>query len=94
MGTSDDGHDTSCLTSDIDGWRMYLCKGSHNQSNFLTKAVGGAPFAADRNYAMGIQEAKKQFLSLEYLGHFVPAGRLSQRCDSHSVAVFGRTDFG
>ena len=25
MGTPDDGHDTACLTSDIDGWRMYLC---------------------------------------------------------------------
>ena len=34
-------------------------KGSLNHSNFLTKAVGGAPFAADRNYAMIIHEAKQ-----------------------------------
>ena len=29
-------------------------KGSLNRSNFLTKPVGGAPFAADRAYALGI----------------------------------------
>ena len=28
-------------------------KGSLNPSNFLTKAVGGASFAADRAYALG-----------------------------------------
>jgi hypothetical protein len=30
-----------------------LVKGSRNRSNFLTKPVGGAPFAADRDYALG-----------------------------------------
>ena len=30
-----------------------LVKGSANRSNFLTKPVGGAPFAADRDYALG-----------------------------------------
>ena len=33
--------------------RVVLIKGSANRSNFLTKAVGGAPFAADRTYALG-----------------------------------------
>ena len=33
---------------------VVLVKGSANRSNFLTKAVGGAPFAADRAYALGI----------------------------------------
>jgi hypothetical protein len=32
---------------------VVLVKGSRNRSNFLTKPVGGAPFAADRDYAMG-----------------------------------------
>ena len=42
----------------IDEKRMYvrLVKGSLNRSNFLTKAVGGAPFAADRAYSMGMRE--------------------------------------
>jgi hypothetical protein len=42
----------------IDEKRMYvrLVKGSLNRSNFLTKAVGGAPFAADRAYSMGVRE--------------------------------------
>ena len=42
----------------IDEKRMYvrLIKGSLNRSNFLTKAVGGAPFAADRAYSMGVRE--------------------------------------
>jgi hypothetical protein len=35
--------------------RVQLLKGSLNRSNFLTKAVGGAPFAADRDYAMGVK---------------------------------------
>ena len=34
-------------------------KGSLNHSNFLTKAVEGAPFAADRSYAMGVLEVKQ-----------------------------------
>ena len=42
----------------IDEKRMYvrLVKGSLNCSNFLPKAVGGAPFAADRSYSMGMRE--------------------------------------
>lgn len=41
----------------IDEKRMTvkLVKGSLNRSNFLTKAVGGAAFAADRAYAMGMR---------------------------------------
>ena len=34
--------------------RVELIKGSLNHSNFLTKAVGGAAFNADRAYALGI----------------------------------------
>ena len=37
--------------------KLLQVKGSLNHSNFLTKAVGGAPFAADRNYSMGIRGA-------------------------------------
>ena len=33
--------------------RVALVKGSSNRSNFLTKPVGGASFAADRTYALG-----------------------------------------
>ena len=33
---------------------MILVKGVNNPANFLTKAVGGKPFAADRAYAMGL----------------------------------------
>ena len=32
-----------------------LVMGSLNRSSFLTKAVGGAPFADERAYAMGMQ---------------------------------------
>ena len=37
--------------------KLLQVKGSLNHSNFLTKAVGGAPFAADRSYAMGVRTA-------------------------------------
>ena len=30
-------------------------KGAHNPSNFLTKAVGGASYARDREYVMGLR---------------------------------------
>ena len=33
---------------------VILVKGVNNPANFLTKAVGGKPFAADRAYAMGL----------------------------------------
>ena len=33
---------------------VVLVKGANNLSNFLTKAVGGKPFAEDRAYAMGL----------------------------------------
>ena len=33
--------------------QISLVKGSLNHSNFLTKAVGGAAYAADRGYALG-----------------------------------------
>jgi hypothetical protein len=33
---------------------VVLVKGAHNPANFLTKAVGGKPFAEDRAYAMGL----------------------------------------
>ena len=36
---------------------VVLVKGSLNRSNFMTKPVGGASFAADRAYAMGILDA-------------------------------------
>ena len=41
----------------IDSGRMRIVqvKGSLNRANFLTKAVGGAAFAADRAYALGIR---------------------------------------
>ena len=31
-------------------------KGEANRANFMTKAVGGAAFAADRAYALGIRK--------------------------------------
>ena len=34
--------------------KVRLVKGVNNPSNFLTKAVGGKPFAEDRAYAMGL----------------------------------------
>lgn len=34
--------------------RVVLQKGSLNHSNFMTKPVGGAPFASDRAYSMGV----------------------------------------
>jgi hypothetical protein len=47
------------VTYHIEEGRLKLLqvKGSLNHSNFLTKAVGGAPFAADRSYAMGVRTA-------------------------------------
>ena len=30
-------------------------KGVNNPANFMTKAVGGAAFCRDRNYALGMQ---------------------------------------
>ena len=30
-------------------------KGAHNPANFLTKAVGGAAFARDRAYSLGMR---------------------------------------
>ena len=34
---------------------VVLVKGANNPANFLTKAVGGKPYAEDRAYAMGIR---------------------------------------
>ena len=34
--------------------KVILVKGCNNPANFLTKAVGGKPFAEDRAYAMGL----------------------------------------
>ena len=49
------------VTYHIEEGRLILqqVKGSLNHSNFLTKAVGGAPYAADRNYSMGIRDVKQ-----------------------------------
>ena len=47
------------VTYHIEEGRLKLLqvKGSLNHSNFLTKVVGEAPFAADRSYAMGVLKA-------------------------------------
>jgi hypothetical protein len=37
--------------------RVVQVKGCDNPANFLTKAVGGKPFAENRAYALGIREA-------------------------------------